>query len=168
METRLTGINIILANTIPSELVALTEFEQLSEFIGKNSFEEHFKLFNDPDCLHLTVKHVVDNRLIGYIILNGVQNKNKSLEFRRIFINEEGKGFGRETIKLVKKICFDNLKFHRLWLDVHIDNIKAIQLYESENFRNEGTLREAILTKNGFKSIHIYSQIEQDYKNEIE
>lgn len=168
MEIKLTGTHITLANTSPSELNALVEFEQSSEFIGENSIEEHLNLLNDPDCLHLTVKHIENNRLIGHIILNGVLNKNKSLEFRRIFIYENGKGFGREAIKLSKKICFDKLNFNRLWLDVHVDNVKAKKLYESEKFKREDSLREVLLTENGFKSIDIYSQLAMEYKNELE
>ena len=167
MDIRLTGNNIVLTNTTPDKLDSIVEFECSSNFIGKNTVEEHLNLINDPDCLHLTVLHVEDKRLVGHIILNGIQNKNKSLEFRRIFINEKGKGFGRESINLIKKICFNNLNYHRLWLDVHVDNNNAIQLYESENFIKEGTLREAILTENGFKSIYIYSIMEQDYQKEI-
>jgi RimJ/RimL family protein N-acetyltransferase len=113
--------------------------------------------------LHLTIKHKQDKRLVGYIILCGIENKNESLEFRRIFVNEKGKGFGREAIKLLKKICFDYLKFNRLWLDVHIDNLMAIQLYESENFRREGTLREAVLIESAYKSIYIYSMLKHEY-----
>ena len=165
MNIRVSGKNIELAKTSSTDLDTLVSFESQSEFIGKNSVEEHLNLLNDQDCLHLTIKHVEDNRLVGHIILNGVLSKNKSLEFRRIFINEKRKGFGREAIKLIKKICFDSLHYHRLWLDVHTDNSKAIRLYESEDFRKEGTLREAVLTENGFKSIHVYSLLEHEYKS---
>lgn len=42
----------------------------------------------------------------------------------------------------IKKIVFDKLKAHRLWLDVRLKNYRAQQLYQSEGFIKEGVLRE--------------------------
>lgn len=163
MEIELTSKRIKLINTHPSEIGTITKFESTSIFIGKNTEEEHQQLISDPDILHLSVKQIENNKLIGFVILAGVQNKNRSLEFRRIYISDSGFGYGKETIKLVKKICFEKLKFHRLWLDVNCDNARAIQLYKSEQFNKEGTFRDAILTNSGFKNMDIYSLLEDDY-----
>ena len=157
------GNTLSLRNTAFSNLQALADFEKTSEFVGKSSIEEHQTLIDDPDCLHLSIILNSDNRLIGHVLLSGILSKNKSLEFRRIFISEKGKGYGREAIHLIKKLCFEELKFHRLWLDVHTDNSTAICLYESEGFQPEGILRDAILTPKGFKSLKIYSILESEY-----
>ena len=53
-------------------------------------------------------------------------------------------GYGREAIRLVKKLCFEELSLHRLWLDVFTTNVNAIRLYESEGFQYEGELRECV------------------------
>ncbi len=66
--------------------------------------------------------------MVGFIILSGIENSNLSLEFKRIVIQEKGKGFGRQSLKLIKDYCFNTLKFHRLWLDVFDDNNKAIHI----------------------------------------
>lgn len=97
------------------------------------------------------------------MIIFGLLNNNKALEFRRITINEKGLGFGREAIRLLKHLCFEKLGFHRLWLDVYDDNDRAIKLYESEGFIKEGTLRDNIKTKTGFRSQRIYSMLENEY-----
>ncbi len=52
------------------------------------------------------------NELIGHIILFGLNNKDKSLEFRRIIINQKGFSYGREALKLLKRLCLEDLKYH--------------------------------------------------------
>ncbi|MEO6902846.1 MAG: GNAT family protein [Bacteroidia bacterium] len=51
-----------------------------------------------------------------------------------------------------------------MWFDVYDDNDRAIKLYESEGFVKEGTLRDNVITKNGYRSQRIYSMIENEYK----
>ena len=72
-------------------------------------------------------------------------------------------GFGRESVRLLKQICFEKLKFHRLWLDVYDDNERAIKLYESEGFIKEATLRDNVKTEKGYRSQRIYSMLENEY-----
>lgn len=163
MDINLKGNAIRLVNTSSYELSNIIQFETISGFIGKNTLEEHQNLLNDPNCLHLTIKHLDTEKPIGHIILSGVHSKNKSLEFRRILISEPGKGYGRDAIALIKQICFEQLNLNRLWLDVHTDNHKAIGLYESENFIKEGTLKSAVRTPDGYKSVHIYAILKREY-----
>jgi len=103
------------------------------------------------------------NELIGHIILFGLNNKDKSLEFKRITINQKGFGYGREALKLLKQLCFEDLKYHRLWLDVYDDNVRAIGLYESEGFVQEGLLRDDTKIGNTYRSQRIYSLLEHEF-----
>lgn len=64
-------------------------------------------------------------------------DKRKSIEFRRIVISEKGLGYGKDSIKLIKKICFEKYKADKIWLDVYSDNERAIKLYESQGFLKE-------------------------------
>lgn len=157
------GNRIKLVNTIDTEINQIINLEKLNnEFVEQYSKNEHFKIIENPNFLHLTIKHRESKRLIGYIIVAGVLNKNKSLEFRRIVINEKGKGFGREAVQLLKKVCFEELQFHKLWLDVYDSNTRAIKLYESESFKKEGTIRKVILTKKKGASLLIYSMLKSE------
>ncbi len=95
----------------------------------------------------------------------GLTNPNKVLEFRRFTITEKGQGFGREALQLLKNLCFEQLKFHRLWLDVFEDNAIAIKLYESEGFLHEGTLREHLYQRVVSDHQKIYAILESEYFN---
>jgi RimJ/RimL family protein N-acetyltransferase len=165
MEIELIGYTIKLTNTISSDIDMIIEFEKSNNrFVHQYSKEKHLALLKDEDCLHLSIRRIDNNKLVGHILIFGLLNQNKALEFRRIAINEKKLGFGREAIQLLKHFCFEKIKFHRLWLDVYEDNDRAIKLYESEGFVKEGTLRDNIRTDSGYRSQRIYSMIESEYK----
>ena len=71
----------------------------------------------------------------------GILRHFQSLEFRRIVITDKGKGYGRESLRLIKKMAFEELSAHRLWLDVKDHNLRARHVYEAEGFMVEGVLR---------------------------
>lgn len=169
MIIELTGDKIRIMNTQSQDLECITEFEAKNkQFVNQYSQDKHLALLNDKDCLHLSVRRRDNDKLAGHILIFGLMDQNKVLEFRRITINEKGLGFGREAIRLLKQLCFEKLGSHRLWLDVYDDNDKAIKLYESEGFVKEGTLRENIKTETGYRSQRIYSMLENEYEAGIQ
>lgn len=135
-------------------------------FITQNTYKEHLDLISNTDIEHLILK-TKDDKLIGFVILAGISDKNKSIEFRRIVIKEKGKGFGRLAIKKIKRYCFTKLKCHRLWLDVLENNKRARHLYQSEGFIEEGKLRDCLFIENKFQSLIIMSILKDEYKNEV-
>ena len=166
MNIDLAGNKIRLINTISSDIDKIIEFEKSNNrFVHQYPRERHIALLKDKDCFHISIKRLDNDRLTGHILIFGLCDTNKVFEFRRITINEKGLGFGREAIKLLKVLCFEKLRFHRLWLDVYDDNDIAIKLYESEGFIKEGTLRDKIKTGKGYRSQRIYSILENEYNH---
>jgi len=102
--------------------------------------------------------------MVGYAILRGWNTPDRILHFNRLVIDEKGKGYGRDAMRLVKKIAFEQLHVHRLWLDVFADNRRAIDLYRSEGFVDEGTQRDCIVHGGRYRSQMIFSILESDYK----
>ena len=155
---------ITITPTVEEDLVQVMELERSNDrYVGHYSLERHRELLRDPNCRHLTIKLAADQSVAGLILLFGLNDPNRDLEFRRIAVGVKGKGYGREAVRFVKKICFEELNFHRLWLDVFDDNKRAIGLYESEGFQLEGILRENVKDENGYRSQRIYSILEQEY-----
>lgn len=157
---------IILRSTEVSDLEFVIDAEQKEEnamYIGQWSEEEHINSFSNEDILHLIIEDRETNVSVGYMIVVGVKSPNKEIELKRIVISEKGKGYGRETLRLVKELSFNDLKAHRLWLDVRVKNKKAQYIYKSEGFKEEGTLRECILYKGKYESIIIMSILENEY-----
>ena len=80
-------------------------------------------------------------------------------------MTEKGKGYGKEALRLVKKMAFQELKAHRLWLDVKEHNVRARHVYESEGFVAEGVLRECIKAEVGFESLVVMSMLCGEYQS---
>ena len=155
-------IRIELTQTENIEKIIQIENEN-SDFIGLYDFRKHCEVIESDDEIHLSIFDNSDNSIIGHIILCGLVNMHDSIEFRRIVISKKGNGFGKESIQLIKKYCFVDLKAHRIWLDVISDNKRAIGLYKSQGFKVEGLLRECIKQEENYKSLYIMSILENDF-----
>ena len=145
-------------------IVLLENTRENSQYIFPNSKEEHEALIDDKDIAHLTLMSEND-QMVGFIILAGLTNKSRNIEFRRIVIKQKGKGYGRTAIKKIKDYCFLKLHCHRLWLDVLDTNERAKKLYQSEGFKEEGILRDCLKVDGQYKSLVIMSILEDEYKN---
>ena len=134
-----------------------------AKYVGQWTKDKHIDALSHKDILHLIIEDVTTNKVIGYVIMSGLENPNHSIEFRRVVICKKGTGLGRETLRVIKKIAFEQLNAHRLWLDVRYDNNRAQNLYKSEGFTEEGVLRECIFYNGNYESLIIMSVLENEY-----
>jgi Acetyltransferases, including N-acetylases of ribosomal proteins len=61
-------------------------------------------------------------------------------------------------------MAFRDLGAHRFWLDVHSANTRALALYRSEGFVEEGRLRESVRNGEGFDSLIVLSMLRDEYE----
>ena len=159
-------MKIRLRPTKESDLDFVLGAEQNAEnrlFVSSWTREQHQAAFGDEDLSHLIIETLSDDR-VGYIILAGLENVNKSIEFRRIVVTEKNQGYGKQALRLVKKLAFEVLKANRLWLDVKEQNVRARHIYEAEGFQAEGVLRECLKTGKGYESLVVMSMLCGEYK----
>jgi diamine N-acetyltransferase len=142
---------------------SLESDKENAQYIIPWSKERHEKSLEDKDILHLIIEEKSNNIAVGYIILAGLMNPNKSVELMRITIAEKGKGFGKESFRIIKQWAFKIFEANRLWLDVKVNNLRAINLYEKQGFLIEGTLRECIKNENGYESLHVMSILNREF-----
>jgi diamine N-acetyltransferase len=162
-------MNVRLRRTAEGDLDFVVAAEGASEnrrFVGQWTQGEHRAALSNPDLAHFVVESVDDGRAVGYVIMAGLLDDNRSVEFQRVVITEKGKGYGREVLRAVKKMAFEELKAHRLWLDVREHNERARRLYESEGFVAEGMLRECVSVGEGWESLVLMSVLEQEYRKD--
>lgn len=156
---------LLFCLTGPEHLDLIVSMEKHnSEFVFVWPKERHMESVNRPDEMHISVIDAYTNKFTGYMILAGIGGEDKALEFRRMVIGVKGKGFGHISVRFVKKYCFEVLRYHRLWLDVYTDNERAIGLYRSEGFVQEGILRECKRQGDLYRSMMIMSMLEDEYK----
>lgn len=143
-------------------VIAAENAEENSPHVMQWSREQHISALNNEDILHAIIE--ADGKSVGYAITAGLKDINKAVELRRIVIVEKGKGLGRKAVQLFKKLAFEELEAHRLWLDVREYNTRARELYKALGFVEEGYIRECILLNNKYVSHYIMSILEQEYK----
>ena len=65
-------------------------------------------------------------------------------------------------------MAFRDLGAHRFWLDVKSANVRALTLYRSEGFVEEGRLRESVRNGAGWDSLIVMSLLEPEYRAFVE
>ena len=135
-------------------------------FVSLWSREQHAQALSDADVLHLIIE-TQQQQPIGYVILAGLNQDHQNLEFRRIVIGEKGQGYGKAALKNIKRLAFEELNAHRLWLDVKDFNRRAQQLYADQGFVVEGVLRECLKVGDKFESLVLMSMLQQEYRQQI-
>lgn len=137
-----------------------------SDFVFVWTRERHIEAINNMDEVHISIVNTSGGELVGYILLAAVGGEDRALEFRRMVIADKSRGYGRISVRFIKKYCFEVLKCHRLWLDAYTDNKRAIELYKSEGFTQEGILRECKRHGEGYRSMVVMSMLENEYEGE--
>lgn len=160
--------SISIRATIEADLDMIIGIERSKEnvpYIRQWSWEKHLEAITDKNIGHFVIQSPNDERIIGYIILIGQENPDKAVEFKRIVINEKGNGYGRAAVRFIKKYVFEELGFHRLWLEVLENNNRAYQLYKSEGFIDEGVHRESLRQGEKYLSLIVMSMLKHEYAN---
>ena len=124
---------------------------------------QHDAAIRFPDFRHFIIEGGPGLDAAGFLILIGCRSQHQSLELKRMVVRSKGQGVGRAALRLTKKIAFDELGAHRLWLDVKSGNPQAQALYASEGFIIEGTLREAVKVPGGFESLVVMAMLQREF-----
>jgi diamine N-acetyltransferase len=117
-----------------------------------------------PDFRHFIVEAGEGYPSAGFVILQGCRNPNASVELKRIVLQPKGRGHGRTCVRLLAQMAFRDLGAHRFWLDVRSQNQRALQLYRSEGFVEEGRLRDSVTTEDGYDTLVVMSLLDSEYQ----
>ena len=87
-----------------------------------------------------------DGGIIGESIINQIDWELRCANFRICLFRagERGKGIGTWAVENTRDFAFEELKLHRLELDVFSFNPKAEKAYRKAGFQREGILRDAV------------------------
>ena len=124
---------------------------------------QHEGAIRFPDSRHFIVEAPDTDDRVGFVILQGCRNPNRSVELKRIVLQRKGQGIGRACVRRLKALAFADLKAHRFWLDVKSLNQRAQALYASEGFVEEGRLRESVRAGDGYDSLIVMSMLDREH-----
>lgn len=137
----------------PENLPYITPWEKI----------QHEAAIRFPDFRHFIVETGPGLERGGFLILIGCRNPHHSIELKRMVVQVKHQGFGRQALRVAKKVAFDDLGAHRFWLDIKKRNTRAQALYTSEGFVHEGELRQAVKIQDGYDSLVVMSLLEDEY-----
>jgi len=147
------------------EFVASVEDDPANRpFITPWERVQHEGAVRFPDFRHFIVEAGDGYPSAGFVILQGCRNPNASVELKRIVLQPKGQGFGRACLRLLAQMAFRDLGAHRFWLDVRSANARALALYRSEGFVEEGRLRESVKSGSGYDSLIVLSMLKDEYE----
>lgn len=102
-------------------------------------FEEQM---NSKSTLNFAIEY--EGQHIGGCGFNNINYQHRNAEVG-IFIGEKSlwdQGLGRDALATLVSYGFHYLNFHRIYLRVFAENIRAIHAYEKIGFRQEGRMRD--------------------------
>ena len=121
-----------------------------------------------PDFRHFIVEAGTGYPSAGFVILQGCRSPHASVELKRLVLQPKGQGYGRLCVRLLADMAFRDLGAHRFWLDVKSANARALALYRSEGFVEEGCLRESVRDGAGFDSLIVLSMLAAEHRALVE
>jgi len=145
-----------------SAIVALERQPESSQFVGQWSEERHRATLASADARYY-VSPASTGDLRAYAILRGLSETSRSIELKRLVVHPPGQRLGRPILAELIRIAFEELHAHRLFLDVFADNARALRLYSSFGFVEEGLMREAALRDGQYCSLHLLSLLDREY-----
>lgn len=121
--------------------------EKVNTFID-NSFDEenkHFAIVDEND------------EYLGTISLKNISLKDRNAEYAIVTRkNVQGTGVARKATEEILEYAFQELKLHKIYLNVLLDNIRARKFYEKCGFIQEGISRDAVRINNRYESLVWY------------
>lgn len=164
-----------LRPTMLSDLDFVTSVERDAHnlpFITPWERTQHEGALRIPDLRHFIVEAGAAGERDGFVIVQGCRNPHKSVELKRIVLQSKGRGLGRRCVRQLKRMAFRDLHAHRFWLDVKALNTRALALYASEGFVEEGRLRESVRAyvgegTDGYDSLVVMSLLDREYEARV-
>ncbi len=131
--------------------------EEVTSFFLKSLEDDnrYFFLIIDPD-----------GKIIGESVINEIDWDLRCANFRIGIYHkiERGKGIGTWATEVTRDFAFEELKLHRLELDVYSFNSRAEKMYLKAGFKREGVLRDAIMDGDKYADDILMSILEDEWK----
>jgi len=141
--------------------------------------EESFGSFKDrferlcreevPRHRHFEIHDTVEDSLIGVAYAAEISLHNRHA-LVGVTIGEReywGQGYGRESLRLVLRYCFQTLELHRVSAETFEYNTAWRDLVEGLGFTEEGVAREYLHRDGAFWDKHLYSMLAREYRRQF-
>lgn len=163
----LTGTLVTLTPLKESDAPQLFDWINDPELVRYNSsykpvhWNNHLTWFEnvikDNQKVIFGIRAIKEDILIGVIQLIDINhiNRNAELIIRIGHKDFLGRGYGRESLRLMINFAWQDLNLYRIWLRVFGSNIRAITAYKAVEFKEEGCMRQAAFINGAWEDVCI-------------
>jgi RimJ/RimL family protein N-acetyltransferase len=114
----------------------------------------------------LAIEDKSDGTLVGFVYLNNIDWFSRNAEFG-ILIGERsrhGKGLARDALELVANYAFGTLNLHKIYLRVVAFNKRALNLYRTFGFAEEGIQRQQAFLREGYHDVVLMGLLRREFE----
>ena len=131
-----------------------------SKYIIKQYLEQSHKDIYEAKQLRLVISDY-NNLPLGLIDLFDFDFKNRRAGVGILVQNIEnrGRGYGSEALKLLIDYSFNRLGLHQLYCNISEDNIQSVKLFTKQGFEQIGLKRDWNHVNGSFKSEYSFQLI---------
>ena len=143
----------------------LQRLDHVRDFVGAQDKPEIRDTLERADECYLLGTNDDGDR-VAFAQLRGLHNENSSIELFKLAVAVPKRGYGRAFLSRLQSHVFRDLRANRLWLDVYPDNTTARRLYRKMGFIEEGIMRDAYKSADGFRSVVLMSILACEFAKE--
>jgi len=143
---------------------AINQFFRFDANKIDEQYVDHFidHSFSDTDRHYAIVNE--QDEYQGTISLKNIDPVTKSSEYAiSTRKSAHGRGIALEATHRILEIGFNELKLHRIYLNVLTENERANNFYKKFGFIFEGTFVDAIVIRGQFKTLNWYRLLDSEY-----
>jgi RimJ/RimL family protein N-acetyltransferase len=123
------------------------------------------KIANNKDSVEFSIE--AEDKYIGHCSLHSFDEvgRNCQLSVEIGDKNYQGRGYGREAVRLLLDYAFVHRNLNRVYLYTHSENERAIRAYQACGFVEEGRMRQQAWIRGHFVDTLIMGILKSDYEN---
>lgn len=150
-------------NPLDKEVARLTGCK---EVFTKEEVFSFFETSIQDDNYYLFLVLEPDGQIMGEAVINEMDFKLRCANFRIALFHssKRGKGIGTWVVETIRDFAFEELKLHRLELNVFSYNPRAERIYLKTGFKREGILRDTVLDGNTYADDILMSILEDEWR----
>ena len=108
----------------------------------------------------------VEGKLIGICALFRYDHTSHTCELGIAIGDKDywGKGYGRDAVRLLLKYAFHFRNFHKVYLNVHAKNQRAVRSYLACGFQEEGRLRQHVWSDGAYDDLLYMGVLREEWQ----
>ncbi|MFJ3957656.1 GNAT family N-acetyltransferase [Arthrobacter sp. NPDC090010] len=135
--------------------------------------EELFRQWSKNDTMRAAGFSIVsqggemsqDGDLVGHITAWGMDPRVRTARIAiMIGPRYQGQGYGGDALRVMLRVAFEEMAAHKVALDTWSFNERALRLYRSLGFVEEGRERDAVFHRSGFHDKIVLGMLESEYR----